>query len=103
MKKIGIIIAIVLALGLLTASVAMARSNQGAEKQDIIQIFEVDEPDVGEAIADPPTVGKAKLIRREEGLKATAQVTGLKPGGVYTFWWLVGPQDSTLSGPEAPM
>ena len=47
----------------------------------------------------PAVVGKAKLIRRPDGLKATAKISGLMPGGVYTFWWVVG--DAGYALPDA--
>ena len=83
MGKRFTIAAVVLGLVLPTASVAIA--SEGVEKAAIVHFFD----DSGEPIG-PDVVGKATLIRRDDALKATAQVTGLKPGGVYTFWWVVG-------------
>lgn len=34
-------------------------------------------------------IGTSKLIRRDTGLNTTVHVEGLKPDGVYTFWWVV--------------
>jgi hypothetical protein len=68
---------------MLTASVAVAGSERGAEKQDVVQDFD------GNGNPTAVTVGKAHLIRRADGIKATAHVSGLTPGGVYTFWWVI--------------
>ena len=81
MKRTATIVAVVLALALLTASAAMAGNGNGVEKLDIEQGFK------------GPVVGKAELIRSASGLKATAHVSGLEPGGVYTFWWVI-PSDT---------
>jgi len=83
LRKIVTIIAAVLALAMLTASVAVAGSERGAEKQDVVQDFD------GNGNPTAVTVGKAQLIRRADGIKATADVSGLTPGGVYTFWWVI--------------
>ena len=79
MRKVLTIIAAVLALAMLTASVAIAGNGRGVEKLDIVAEYEPGEP----------IVGTAKLIRRADGLKATAKVSGLEVGGVYTFWWVI--------------
>jgi len=34
-------------------------------------------------------IGWSRLVRTADGLKAKLFVKGLKPGGVYTFWWVV--------------
>jgi len=88
MRKIATIIAAVLALAMLTASVAIAGSDRGVEKEPIDQHF----PSLETATEPGATVGSAKLIRRDDGLKATAKLSGMKEGGVYTFWWLVIPK-----------
>ena len=43
-------------------------------------------------------IGWSRLVRTPEGLKAKLFVEGLKPGGVYTFWWVVPHADA----PEVP-
>jgi hypothetical protein len=88
MRKIATITVVVLATAMLTASMAIAggKSNQNATSLDITKHFAaLDTPDI--AIGD--SVGTATLTRRDDGLTATAKVEGLKPGGVYTFWWIV--------------
>ena len=88
MRKIATITVLVLVLAMLTASMAIAggKSNQDATALDITKHFEAhDTP--GIPISD--SVGTATLTRRDDGLTATAKVEGLKPGGVYTFWWIV--------------
>ncbi len=93
MRKVVTIIAAVLALAMLTATVAMAggKSNKTGDTVAIVQIFDDDGN-----IQGPPFVtigditGTVKLTRRTDGLTATAKVEGLTPGGVYTFWLVVG-------------
>ena len=83
MRRVVTILAAVLALAMMTASVAVAGNGNGVEKQPIVQDFDVN---------GNPTevdVGRAHLIRRADGLKATAQFSGLMPGGVYTFWCVI--------------
>lgn len=79
MRKIATIAALVLAIAMLTATVAMAGNGKGVEKLDVIEEYET----------GTPVVGTAKLIRGATGLKATVQVSDLEPGGVYTFWWVI--------------
>ncbi len=89
MKK-TILIGLVLALTGAVAATALAASDRGTDKQPIVRIFEDGAP------GDLAEMGTAKLIRRDDGLKATAQVSGLEPGGVYTFWWVVVPTGQTF-------
>jgi hypothetical protein len=79
MRKIAAIAVAALAFAMLTATVSMAGNGNGVEKLDVKAEYETGEP----------VVGTAKLIRGTTGLKATAQVSGLEPGGVYTFWWVI--------------
>ncbi len=41
-------------------------------------------------------VGTSSLARRADGLHARVHVEGLRPGGVYTFWWVVVQDDGTF-------
>ena len=41
-------------------------------------------------------VGTSRLVRGPDGLEAQVRVTRLKPGGVYTFWWVVAQHDGTF-------
>jgi hypothetical protein len=83
MRKLVTVLAAVLALAMLTATVAMAggKANKNTETLEIIELFN----DVGDV------EGEVSLTRRPDGLTATAKVTGLHPGGVYTFWWVAWP------------
>lgn len=91
---------LVLAVGLLaTPTVATAHHQTGAPGQrhsmsfsPIVQEWDDD----GTAIPDPPKVGWSVLLRRNQRLNALAHVRGLKPGGVYTFWWIVVQGDGTF-------
>lgn len=83
--------AAVLALGVLTASVVLAACSGGVE-ETIDQHFASLETDTNPGA----TVGSAELIRRDDGLEATAEVSGMKEDGVYTFWWLVIPEGKSF-------
>lgn len=85
-----ILIGLVLALAGAGTAAVLAASDRGTDKQPIVRIFEDGAP------GDLAEIGTAKLIRRDDGLKATAQVSGLTPGGVYTFWWVVIPADGVF-------
>lgn len=37
------------------------------------------------------TLGSSVLVRGDDGLWAKVTVDGLRPGGVYTFWWVIIP------------
>ena len=58
----------------------------------IVQEWDFD----GNAMENPPRVGWSVLLRRNRRLDALAQIRGLKPGGVYTFWWVVVQEDGTF-------
>lgn len=51
--------------------------------------------DDGTAAPGTEQIGWSRLVRSADGLRATVFVSGLKPGGVYTFWWVV-PQGTTI-------
>jgi hypothetical protein len=38
------------------------------------------------------TLGSSVLVREDDGLWAKVTVDGLRPGGVYTFWWVIIPE-----------
>jgi hypothetical protein len=72
---------------------ASAHSHRrSTEIAPVVQEWDTD----GTAIEQPPTVGTARLLRRASGLTAAAEITGLQPGGVYTFWWVVVQEDGTF-------
>jgi len=39
--------------------------------------------------APPSVVGSSTLVRTDNGLSATVDTSGLKPGDVVTLWWIV--------------
>ena len=41
-------------------------------------------------------LGLSQLIRSRDDLKAVVHADGLKPGGVFTFWWVVVQDDGTF-------
>ncbi len=88
-----IVTAVVVALALLTAAVVFANGSDGtADEQPIVRIFD----SAGNPTAGDEVLGESKLVRRDDGLKATAQVSGLTPDGVYTFWWVAIPEGGSF-------
>ncbi|HSF86301.1 MAG TPA: hypothetical protein VLG28_11695 [Acidimicrobiia bacterium] len=85
---------VVVALTALTAAPAIADEADGPVRQRaaVVQEHNVD----GTPNEELPEVGVARLTRRSGGLRAKAQVEGLIPGGVYTFWWVVVQEDGTF-------
>lgn len=71
---------------------AHAAQHPTAERTDIVQEHDFD----GTPVAEPVDVGNAMLVRRGHSLSAVASVSGLTPGGVYTFWWVVVQDDGTF-------
>ncbi len=88
-------IAMLLALAAVTISIsssveADAPSAPGVDIQPIEQIFD----SAGNSI-DGGVVGTSKLFRHDTRMMAIANLAGLNPGGLYTFWWVVIPEGST--------
>ncbi|NND01882.1 MAG: hypothetical protein HKN91_03770 [Acidimicrobiia bacterium] len=83
-----------------TVAVAFAVSNQGADDQPIVRIFD----SAGNATDGNEVLGNSELARSDNGLEATANVSGLTEGGIYTFWWVaipaggVFPDDAFVAG-----
>jgi len=85
----SIVILLVLSLSILAGTTALGATGSGVGEAPVIQIFD----DAGNALGAPhEVVGVSRLIRRDDGLKATAKISGLIPGGVYTFWWVAIPE-----------
>lgn len=77
------------ALPAVTPVDAQGNARSTVDIQPIVQIFD----DAGNAV-EGNTFGSAKLIRRSTNLMAIANLSGLTPGGLYTFWWVVIPEGS---------
>lgn len=60
--------------------------------EPIVQEWDFD----GLPIDDGGRVGWSALLRRENGINAIAHLEDLRPGGVYTFWWVVIQEDGTF-------
>lgn len=80
-----IALAIVMMMVVSTGAAALATDANGNDTQPVERHFEPD----GTPSDPAEPLGSSKLIRRDTGLKTTAHVEGLIPGGVYTFWWVV--------------
>ena len=78
-----------IALPAVTTVGAQGNARSTVDVQPIVQIFDAD----GKAI-EGDAFGTAKLVRRNNSLMAIANLSGLTPGGLYTFWWVVIPEGS---------
>lgn len=84
-------IAVLAALTMVVATVASA-SEVSDENQSTVSIVAVNQIfDDGGAPIGPIASGRSLLITREDSIRATTSFKGLKPGGVYTFWWVIIP------------
>jgi len=87
MKRTSVIAGLVIALVLATASVALAGTTKSRAP-----------------IYDDPSgtsgneVGWTQLHRDDDRLRATVKTSDLKPGGVYTFWWVTVPTGNPADG-----
>ncbi|MEA1902166.1 MAG: hypothetical protein U9N56_01415, partial [Actinomycetota bacterium] len=86
-------IAVVTALIMVTATVATASpSESGYRNRSTVSVVPVNQifDDTGTPVG-PAASGRSLLITRENSLRALTSFNGLKPGGVYTFWWVIIP------------
>lgn len=67
------------------------QANNNRDRQPFVVEFD-GASDFSDATAVGEHLGWAQLKRDADGLKAVVHVSGLKPGAVFTFWW-VGVQD----------
>ncbi|MGI9612407.1 MAG: hypothetical protein ACR2QO_05835 [Acidimicrobiales bacterium] len=83
----GLLAAIMVLAGTLVSPADAGGSHDRGRKsrEPIVREFNED----GTAASGQEIVGRSQLRRSEHGLQANVRVRGLKPGGVYTFWWVV--------------
>jgi hypothetical protein len=104
MRKYAAILAAALLMSVIAIVPAGARTTTDAETQSQVdwapvvqeQSFD-DAPD-----ARRENVGWSRLVRTEDGLRATVSVRGLEPGGVYTFWWVSPYEFDSEGNPVIP-
>lgn len=87
MKRTSIIASLVIALVLATASVALAGTTTSRAPM-------YDDP----SGTSGNEVGWTQLHRDDDRLRATVKTSDLKPGGVYTFWWVTVPTGNPADG-----
>jgi hypothetical protein len=86
MKKLTALFAATLAISLTIAAPvgAQDRTHASVSHAKIVQEKSFDDaPD-----ATKRNIGWTRLVRTRDGYSATVLARGLKPGGVYTFWWV---------------
>ena len=87
MKRTSIIVSLVFALVLATASVALAGTSKSRTP-----IYDNGSGTSGNE------VGWTQLHRDDDRLRATVKTSDLEPGGVYTFWWVTVPTSDPMEG-----
>jgi hypothetical protein len=83
-----------IAVALLALALPLVAQAEPATKQTA-DVFKWD--DLAGKVADPPTiVGKASLVRTDDGVSMTFQTTELPAGEPVTIWWMI-------LGPNGPV
>ena len=70
-------------------------SDQTASDAELVVEF-AGASDFTDATVVGDELGLSQLIRSRDDLKAVVHANGLKPGGVFTFWWVVVQDDGTF-------
>jgi len=94
--SLGLLAAVLLSTVAVAPPVAADSDKDDEEKDHVSVIVEYNEdgtPAPGDAV-----IGTSKLKRKDEGLKAKVKVEDLRPGGVYTFWWVVPQGNQVFPG-----
>jgi hypothetical protein len=82
------VVRLLAAAAMVTLVVSPATASATASGSDR-QPVEVEFDGAAEFTSGGPTLGWSQLNRRQNGLEATVHVEGLRPGGVFTFWWTI--------------
>jgi len=90
----GLLAAVLVSAGTLVSPVDAGgrHDNPRKSREPVVREFNED----GTAASGDEIVGRSKLRRTENGLRANVRVAGLEPGGVYTFWWVVPQGDGVF-------
>lgn len=76
----------------LVASPAEAEAGVSITRNDVVREWNED----GTAASGDEMIGHAILRRAADGLGVVVHAKGLRPGGVYTFWWIAVQGDGTF-------
>jgi hypothetical protein len=103
MKRPATLLAASLAMSLMIVVPVGAheRSGSGSERLDNPAPVVVENRSHAYPVPAEDTIGWTELVRSKNQLNATTFVRGLKPGGVYTFWW-VAPYEFDNGKPVIP-
>jgi hypothetical protein len=71
------------------------RDNDNRDRQSLVVEF-AGASDFTDATIVGDELGWSQLKRDDDNLKAVVHANGLKPGGVFTFWWVVVQDDATF-------
>lgn len=85
-----------LVIGLVLAQLVVVAGTALAQGRTVSTAPVVQEWDEDGTAGDGSVIGRTRLIRSDDGLRARVSVHGLRPGGVYTFWWVVVQDDGTF-------
>jgi hypothetical protein len=90
MKRKSAIVLMSVLLMVLAAGPAMATPPGEASVEPVIEFLTLD----GTPVTN--TLGSSTLVRGDDRLWAKVTVDGLRPGGVYTFWWVIIPEGGSF-------
>ena len=85
MSMKSVVVAVVAATLVLGASPAMAAPRGDMSVEPVVEFLTLDGTPVSNDL------GSSVLVRGDDSLWAKVKVNGLRPGGLYTFWWVIIP------------
>jgi hypothetical protein len=90
MKRKSAIALMSVLLVVLAASPATAVPPGDVSTEPVIEFLTLDGTPVSNAL------GSSTLVRGDDRLWAKVTVDGLRPGGIYTFWWVIIPESGSF-------
>lgn len=81
--------------GTAAASPRASDANNNRDRQPIVVEY-IGATEFTDATAVGEHLGWAQLKRDADGLKAVVHASGLRPGAVFTFWWIGVHDDATI-------
>lgn len=86
-SKVAALTAVLVLVG---ASPVMAVPSGEVSVEPVVEFLTLDGTPVNNHL------GSSVLVRRDDSLWAKVTVDGLRPGGLYTFWWVIIPEGGAM-------
>lgn len=90
MRTKSVVVAVVAAVLVLGASPAMAVPRGDMSVAPVVEFLTLDGTPASNEL------GSSVLVRGDDSLWAKVNVDGLRPGGLYTFWWVIIPEGGSF-------